>query len=172
MVKKALILFLSGILLLSFLTHSSQTILTDTQQQEMDKYQMKETNKLFGILEIPSIQLKNPIYNLDEAENNVEKNIQLLEENTKEKALDWIVLASHSGTGQNAYFTNLNQLKINEKIYLQKDQTTYEYRFFKKEEVKKSSTLEVDSYNFPVLIMITCSETKNNIQEIYYAKRI
>ena len=42
----------------------------------------------------------------------------------------------------------------------------------KKEEKLKNGTLVLDNYDFPHIILITCSKTKDNIQEIYYAKKV
>lgn len=170
----AIILVLSLCLFLCF-PKKKEITLTQTQKQDMDRYFTKEEIKknLFGILEIPNLQLKNPIYNKGEKENQVDKNIQLLEETiTKDLKSNVIVLASHSGNGIHAYFKNLHQIKENDPIYFHHQEKKLEYRFFKMEEVEKTGTIYLEHYEFPCLILITCSKEKENIQEVYYAKFI
>ena len=52
-----------------------------------------------------------------------------------------IILASHSGNGTHAYFKNLYQMKENELIFFYYQDKKQEYRFFKKEEVEKTSAI-------------------------------
>ena len=40
----------------------------------------------------------------------------------------------------------------------------------KKEEVKKTGTILIEEQEFPFLVLITCSKTNHQIQEVYYAK--
>lgn len=85
---------------------------------------MEKQITLYGILEIPNIKVKQPIYPKNAKENNVDKNIMLLEETDK-----FIALAAHSGNGIHAYFRDLNKISLNDKILLFKENKTYEYVF-------------------------------------------
>lgn len=176
MSKKIYLIFLLLLLcLFLWFPKKQEIILTETQKLDMDYYlTKKETNpNLFGVLEIPSLQLKNPIYQKEVKENHVDKNIQLLEETISNSfPSSVIVLASHSGNGTHAYFKNLYQMKENELIFFYYQDKKQEYRFFKKEEVEKTGTIYLENYEFPCLIFITCSKDKGNIQEVYYAKFI
>lgn len=148
-------------------------MITTTQKLDMDSYYEKKNNGVFGILEIPSIKLKNPIYSLKEPQNNVDKNIELLEETiTKQKGTSILVLAGHSGNGFHAYFKNLEYLSEQESIYFFYQEELYEYQYFEKEEVLKNGTVYLKSYPFSFLAMITCSKTNDKIQEVYYAKLV
>ncbi|MCI8393999.1 MAG: sortase [Bacilli bacterium] len=140
----------------------------------MNEYLNQTNNQpLFGILEIPKINLKQPIYPKDDPKNQVDKNITLLEEDVTQNVPNpVIILASHSGNGPYAYFKNLTSLKEGDAIFLWLKSEQKEYRLIKKEEVMKNETLYVKTFSFSHLILITCSKTNSKIQEIYYAKYI
>ena len=85
----------------------------------MNEYLNQTNNQpLFGILEIPKINLKQPIYPKDDPKNQVDKNITLLEEDVTQNVPNpVIILASHSGNGPYAYFKNLTSLKEGDAIF-------------------------------------------------------
>ncbi len=162
--KKVISVFLIFLCILVMINHHDTVLTTSTKNIIMDQYMEKQIT-LYGILEIPNIKVKQPIYPKNAKENNVDKNIMLLEETDK-----FIALAAHSGNGIHAYFRDLNKISLNDKILLFKENKTYEYVLDKKEEVIKNGTVEIEIFETNYLILITCSKTKDNIQEVYYAK--
>lgn len=172
--KGVIVFFLLALFTLSLNISNEPGFITQTQKIEMDQYlEQPENIDLFGVIEIPKINLQNPIYKENDPKNNVDQNVTLLEENitTTEENFS-IVLASHSGNGTHAYFRNLEQLEIGDKIYLKQQNKTYQYEYFKKIEVDKTGTIYVENYSFPHIILITCSKTKKDKQEVYYAKLV
>lgn len=167
-----------GILLVFFLPimKENSQIINNTQKRDMDSYlkqEEKKNKKVFGVLEIAKIHLKNPLYEQYSEENNVDKNIELLEETLSANEENGIlILAGHSGNGPHAYFKNLDQITKEDSIYLHYQEEIIEYQLFKKEEVPKTGTVYLNNYNFSVLALITCSKQKQNIQEVYYAKMV
>lgn len=177
MSKKKPWLLLISLLLFFFLLsfHGSfGTTLNQTQKKVIEEYysETKENPNLFGILDIPTIQLKNPIYQKGNKENQVDKNVELLKETISEEKNGFVVLAAHSGNGVHAYFKNLDKLKIEDKMILDYQGQKLEYQYFKKEEVPKTGTVYLEKYSFSYLALITCSKTNNKTQEVYYAKLI
>lgn len=172
MLKKIKVYFLIVLILWFFIDNNQkkEVTLSKNQIQDITSYHEKK-KEIFGILTIPDINLENPIYQKDAKENHVDQNIQLLEETMTEKN-SYIVLASHSGNGPHAYFKNLENLKNKAKIYLTYQENQREYELIKKEEVPKTGEIYLEKYNFPYLVLITCSKTVDNIQEVYYAKFI
>ena len=163
--KKKIIAFLFILISMSiYFTRDTNTITTTTQKIAMDQY-LEQKEELFGIIEIPSLNLKQPIYPIGNKENNVDKNIMLLEQGD-----NFLALASHSGNGPHAYFQNLSKISSQDPIKIIRGDETKEYYVWKMEEVKKTGTIFIEDYDFPYLILITCSKTKNQIQEVYYAK--
>ena len=144
-----------------------------TREIDMLEYKENIQTPLFGILEIPTISLKQPVYQKERPENEVDKNVTLLEETISQNQTHHvIILASHSGSGIHSYFKHLSYLHPNDSIYFHYQEKTIHYQLLKKEEKLKNGTLVLDNYDFPHIILITCSKTKDNIQEIYYAKKV
>lgn len=169
------VLLISFVIGFLFIRNNNTPTLTKTQENEIKEYFVKSTPnpKIYGILEIPSINLKNPIYKESEKENNVDENIELIEETLSSSSeSSRVVLAAHSGNGPHAYFRNLDKLKEGDNVILYYGKEAKEYQYFKKEIVPKIGTVYIDQYNFPYLILITCSKKDDTKQEIYYAKFI
>ena len=80
MVKKTIVILFSLTFLLLYLfqeENKTSTILT--HQKLIDHYlEQKQPMDLFGILEIPSLNINQPIYPKDHKENHVDKHVMLL----------------------------------------------------------------------------------------------
>lgn len=96
---------------------------TEKINEKMEEVAIDEKISLnkgyFAILEIPKVSLKKEIYEITDAQNDVNKNI-LVHSNSifPGNAKSTVILAAHSGTGKNAYFKNLYKLKPGDEIYL------------------------------------------------------
>lgn len=121
----------------------------------------------YGILEIPKLDINNIVYNKDNKNNNVNKNIFLVNDNS-----NLIVLASHSGSSPISYFNKLYKLKNNDQIIFKMNNRERKYEIFKKENVLKTGKVKIKQYNYPIIVLITCSKTNDNYQEVYYARLI
>ncbi len=167
MVKKTIVILFSLTFLLLYLfqeENKTSTILT--HQKLIDHYlEQKQPMDLFGILEIPSLNINQPIYPKDHKENRVDKHVMLLESQDT-----FLAFAAHSGNGPHAYFRELDQLKKEDKIIIKSIDQTKEYQYFRKEEVLKNGSIAVIEYPFSYLVLITCSKTNDKIQEVFYAK--
>jgi len=130
-------------------------------------YNYNSTNGVdyYGLLEIPKIELTKRIYNINDYNNNVNKNILLVNDN-----LNLIVLASHSGSSPISYFNNLEKLDYDDQIILKINNRKRSYRFFKKEYAEKTGRVKVEVYPYPVIVLITCSKVNKHYQELYYAR--
>lgn len=113
------------------------------------------------------MNINNVIYKKDSTENDVNRNIYLAYEQE-----NIIVLAAHSGNSRISYFKNLNLLKEKDLIEFVLDNKIRTYKLFFKEEVEKNLSLKIKKYNYPVLVLITCSKIDKTKQEIYYAKLV
>jgi len=174
MVKMAIpaIFFVLLSLLLSKIPTSEKLLISESQIYDMDQYEAYTyPEDMFGIITIPAISLNNPLYQINSFKNQVDQNIQLLKENIHEEK-HLIVLAAHSGNGPHAYFRNLEKLHPGNQIIIRSHDLEYHYEYFKKEEVPKTGTVYLENYDFSYLALITCSKTKDDIQEIYYAKML
>ncbi|MBQ8131751.1 MAG: sortase [Bacilli bacterium] len=124
-----------------------------------------EKEKSIGYLDIPSISLKEKLYSIDSIENNVDKNITILEGSISPSEDNSIFfLAAHSGTGPYAYFKNLNKVRINEEIILKYEDKEYKYTIKEMWETDKDGDIEVQKGKENQLILTTCSPTNKEKQ--------
>lgn len=121
-------------------------------------------SEYLAILEIPKINLKRGL----KENTNVNEDIVILDINKFKKNI--IVLASHSGNCDICYFNRLDELLINDKIYLYKDNVKYIYQINKIKELKKNTFKIEEKQNS--ITLITCSKLKEDIQIIIEAKQI
>ena len=126
----------------------------------------KETPYLL-ILDIPKINLTKGIYNINDPNNNIDKNIKIL--NYSNLNNNTIFLASHSGTSNNTYFNDINNLDINDKIYIYYNKNKYTYLISKIYLIDKTGYLEKSTDIKDKLILITCSTSQTNKQLILEA---
>ncbi|MBQ6323211.1 MAG: hypothetical protein IJI22_00065 [Bacilli bacterium] len=96
---------LKNILILLFFIN----ILIPINIPKEDNYKNQET---IGQIIIPKLNIKKNLYRIDSKENTIEKNIEILKDSIfpdQENGL--MILAAHSGTGDIAYFNELDKLK-------------------------------------------------------------
>ena len=94
----------------------------------------------------------------------MEINIELLKESNINNK--FIILASHSGNNNNAYFKKLVYLSINDLIYIYYNSTIYTYKINKIYYINKTGYMTIDNNKSDKLILITCSKTNKTKQLI------
>lgn len=83
----------------------------------------------------------------------------------------FVILASHSGNGRNAYFKNLHKLELKDKIYLDYNNNKYTYEVSLIYDEIKDGMLPIKRYyDRDELVLITCKGKK--WQTIYIAFKI
>ena len=126
--------------------------------------QSLNTDKI-GTIEIKKIQIKEDLYDINSKENTVERHITILKESILPPTKNSIVfLAAHSGTGDIAYFQELDKLRENDEIILTINNKKYEYQVKDIWEEKKNGYINVNKEKENQLILTTCSPTKDNYQ--------
>lgn len=115
-------------------------------------------NNYIAILEIPIINLKKGLFDIHDVNNDVNKNIEILEPSSMpniEKGN--LILAGHSGIGRIAYFKNLYKLNVGDIANIYYNRTKYIYQISKIYYIKKDGTAYIDkNKDKTVLTMITC----------------
>lgn len=123
----------------------------------------KTKEKYVGILEIKKIKLKRGFYNIDSNNNNVDKNIMVINSSDMPDVnLGNLILASHSGNSDISYFKNLDKLEIGDiaSIYYLKNK--YDYKLVNYYEVEKTGVVQVIKNNdINCLTLITCKKNTN-----------
>ncbi len=118
-------------------------------------------------LVIPKINLQQPLYSLKSKENNVSKNVTILEGSifpNQEKSI--MFLAAHSGEGKIAYFDNLDQLNIGDIIIFKYKKYNYYYNIDNIFEEEKDGDIEINKSSNQQLVLTTCSKKSSKKQLI------
>lgn len=137
------------------------------EEKEINNYiNNKESNYLL-ILEIPKLSLKKGIYKINSKENNLDKEVIIL--NSSNLSNNTIFLASHSGTNKNAYFNDLIYLKINDTINIYLNNKKYIYGVSNIKYIEKKGYLEINNNIENTLTLITCSTKYKDKQLIITA---
>lgn len=156
-------------------TSSKETItqVIDTDA-EIPINDLPANENYLGVLEIPTINLKNGFYAKESALNTISKNVEILEESDMpNQERGNVILAAHSGTGRYAFFRNLFKLNMGDYAYIYYQGLKYEYEIVKIEYQEKVGTitiseLEQDSY----LTLTTCDQKDKTKQIVITAKLI
>lgn len=126
-----------------------------------------KNDEYIAILEIPKINLKKGLYDITNNYNDIEYNIEIIKQNFPNEKNSNLVLASHSGNSNIAYFKNLYQLEINDKIYLYYKNIKYEYILKDIYDVKKDGDVEIKREDKTSITLITCTKNSDDFQTVY-----
>ena len=159
-----IILFSIITLASSFLTYNISNTKNNIIKNETVFVENKKEEKELMTIEIPKLNLKNKIYNINSELNNIDKNVIILEGSSMPDEKNGIILiGAHSGTGRLAYFKNLNQLNNNDEIILNYKNKKYYYKVVKKYLSKKSDGLIFNNdSNNKKLFLYTCNPNDKN----------
>lgn len=130
----------------------------------------EEKYKYNAILEIPSINIKRGILNIENEYNKAKYNIELIkeEENT-------IILAAHNGNNKNSFFGNLHNIELGAQIKYYKDGKIYTYIYSETYDIPKNGYAEIyKKEDIKSIILITCKNNTDDAQTVYigYLKEI
>ena len=88
-----------------------ENVIEETPEEPV-KEEKKENYNYIAVLEIPTINLKKGLLDIDDKNNNVDKNIEILKGSSMPDQGGNLILAAHNGLGRVAYFRNLHKLSI------------------------------------------------------------
>ena len=123
----------------------------------------KTKEKYVGILEIKKIKLKRGFYSIDSNNNNVDKNIMVINSSDMPDVnLGNLILASHSGNSNISYFKNLDKLEIGDIASVYYLKNNYNYKLVNYYEVDKTGVIQIIKNNdINCLTLITCKKNTN-----------
>lgn len=132
-----------------------------------------ESYDYIGVLEIPKINLKRGFLKINDRNNNVNKNIQILENSTMpDSDGGLLVIAGHSGSGRVAFFKNLYKLKKDDQIYVYYENIKYIYEVINTYEETKDGDIAIEKNSESTLVLTTCSQTDKTKQVVVISKLI
>ena len=180
-IKKKKILIIIILILISLTLAIPRYYQTDTLKNKAKNYFTSlirnpsriPTNHI-AILEIEKLNLKQAIYPRTSEENTVAKNVELIEKSTMpDQPNSNFILAAHSGNTKIAYFKNLDELTLGDTAKIYYNNQTYTYQLINIYPEEKDGNITIRRQkNKSHLTLITCSKTKDHIQDIYILELI
>lgn len=140
---------------------------------EKEEINVKEnndnTNKYLMILEIPKINLKKGLYNINSFQNNVNKNLEIIDaSNMPDIETGNLIIAGHSGTSDVSYFRYLYKLVINDYCYIYYNGKKYTYKIINIYNEKKDGKITIHKdKNLRTITLITCTLNNDSMQTVY-----
>lgn len=132
------------------------------------------TNDYIGYLNIPKINLTKGFLDNRSSENDVEKNILVVEgSNYPDVDKGNFIIAGHSGTGWKAFFNDLYKLSAGDTAKITYKDKTYTYQITNIYKQPKTGKLAIyRNYDKTTLTLITCTNNDSTTQTIYIAELI
>ena len=132
------------------------------------------TNDYIGYLIIPKINLTKGFLDRRSSENDVEKNIYIVDGSTyPDVEKGNFIIAAHSGPGWQAFFNDLYQLTTGDQIYVTYKGKKYTYQLtniYKQEKTGKIAIYR--NYEKSTLTLITCTNHDLTSQTVYISELI
>lgn len=146
----------------------------DTIEPVKEELSNNITNEYIGYLIIPKINLTKGFLDVRSSENDVEKNVLVVEgSNYPDTERGNLILAGHSGTGWKAFFNDLYKLQINDTAIINYKGKKYIYSIVNIYTQPKIGKLAIyRNYEVNTLTLITCTNNDSTTQTIYIAELI
>ena len=156
-----------------FYEQNQEIIVSDGEQEVEEEEDLGEvTNNYIGYLSIPKINLKKGFLDKRSPDNDVEKNILVVEGSsypTKDKGN--LILAGPSGTGWKAFFNELYKLNKGDQAIVTYKGKTYTYKITNIYTQPKVGKIAIyRNYDKTTLTLITCTNHDSTTQTIYIAE--
>lgn len=137
-------------------------------QEETSFEEAKTVNNTISILEIPKINLKQQLPEINSSENDVNKNIFVVKEIIFPSTgkTSHIILAAHSGYNKIAFFKRLPELSKDDIINFYYQNKKYTYKVIRKKEIEKNGTMTLEVTSSDDITLITCLK-RTNKQIVY-----
>ena len=134
---------------------------------------VKITNKYWGFIEIPKLNLYYGFYNLSDKNNEIKNGIEVMSgsEIPSETGSN-IVLVAHSGIGYNILFDRLDVLNLEDEVNLYFNQSKYRYKVKKILNKDKKDVLSLIKSKNNTLMLITCDKQEKEKNLIVYLELI
>ena len=178
MLKKVLFLliiiigFLTTMTLIKLDNHKGVVLntITNTIPIKISNPKFIQVEQPIGKIIIPKIKIERSLYDINSANNNIEKNITILKGSTypsEEQSIMFI--AAHSGTGMVAFFKDLDKLREEDEVHIIYQNKTYVYKIQSIEEQNKNGYIRGKIEKERQLVLTTCCPQKENCQLIINA---
>ena len=149
-------------------------IIEEEDKKEEIKEELPEnySDEYIGYLVIPKINLTKGFVDKRSTENDVEKNILVVDGSTyPDVDKGNFILAGHSGTGWKAFFNDLEKLTTNDTIYIHYKNKKYTYKITNIYKQSKTGKIAIyRNYDKTTLTLVTCTNNDSKTQTIYISE--
>lgn len=153
------------------ITESEDTKIREAvTDQEPDTY----NNEYIGYLTIPKINLNKGFLDKRSTENDVEKNIYIVEGSTyPDVERGNFIIAAHSGPGWKAFFNDLYKLQKGDIAVVSYKGKKYTYQITSIYKQAKTGKIAIyRNYNKTTLTLITCTNYDSKTQTVYISELV
>lgn len=135
--------------------------ISEDKNNEKDVNAEKNVDENYiAILKIPKINLTKGIYSRESYMNNVNRSIQIIDKSDYPDVVGGnFILAAHSGTARISYFRNLSKLSVDDKVSIDFDGKSYDYKVVDIYKEKKTGKISIKRKSSKTtLTLITCED--------------
>ena len=146
----------------------------EEKPEYIQEYDDVITNEYIGYLIIPKINLTKGFLDRRSSENDVEKNIYIVDGSTyPDVEKGNFIIAAHSGPGWQAFFNDLYQLTTGDQIYVTYKGKKYTYQLTNVYKQEKTGKIAIyRNYEKSTLTLITCTNHDLTSQTVYISELI
>lgn len=150
------------------------TVKVDNSTTTIKEEKETVTYNYIAVLDIPKINLKRGLFPINDKNNNVDKNVEILQNSDMPNVTNGtLALAGHSGNSRIAYFHKLYKLKENDQVYIYYQNIKYIYQVSKIERQDKDGTINfTKTKDTTELILTTCDQQNKGKQIVVVAKLV
>lgn len=150
------------------------TVKVDNSTTTIKEEKETVTYNYIAVLEIPKINLKRGLFPINDKNNNVDKNVEILQNSDMPNVTNGtLALAGHSGNSRIAYFHRLYKLKENDQVFIYYQNEKYIYQVSKIERQDKDGTINfTKTKDTTELILTTCDQQNKGKQIVVVAKLV
>lgn len=150
------------------------TVKVDNSTTTIKEEKETVTYNYIAVLEIPKISLKRGLFSINDKNNNVDKNVEILQNSDMPNVTNGtLALAGHSGNSRIAYFHRLYKLKENDQVFIYYQNEKYIYQVSKIERQDKDGTISfTKTKDTTELILTTCDQQNKGKQIVVVAKLV
>ena len=150
------------------------TVKVDSSSTTIKEEKETVTYNYIAVLDIPKIDLKRGLFPINDKNNNVDKNVEILQNSDMPNVTNGtLALAGHSGNSRIAYFHKLYKLKEKDQVYIYYQNIKYIYQVSKIERQDKDGTISfTKTKDTTELILTTCDQQNKDKQIVVVAKLV
>lgn len=143
----------------------------NTEEQIKEKETSSKSINYTAIIEIPTINLKQGVVDSTENFNSINYAISVDKNSNYPSELGNFILYAHSGNSYISYFRKLNQVDINDEVYVYYNGVKYHYVIENKYDIEKTGKAKVINLkDNRYITLITCNQDRKGYQIVVEGK--